>query len=45
MGHVGMRERAAASGGSIELLARSGGGFLVRARVPLGADVELTAHA
>jgi signal transduction histidine kinase len=35
MGHVGMRERAAASGGSIELLPRSGGGFLVRVRVPL----------
>ncbi|MBZ4488407.1 sensor histidine kinase [Microbacterium sp. cx-55] len=34
MGHIGMRERAAASGGSVELLPRSSGGFLVRVRVP-----------
>lgn len=39
MGHVGMRERAAASGGSVELLPRSTGGFLVRARVPLRASL------
>ena len=35
LGHTGMRERAAASGGTIELAPRSGGGFVVRARVPL----------
>ncbi|MDQ1129775.1 sensor histidine kinase [Microbacterium sp. SORGH_AS_0888] len=35
MGHLGMRERAAASGGSIELIPRPQGGFVVRARVPL----------
>lgn len=34
-GLIGMRERAAASGGTVELLPRRGGGFLVRARVPL----------
>lgn len=35
MGHLGMRERAAASGGAVELLPRPQGGFVVRARVPL----------
>jgi signal transduction histidine kinase len=35
MGHTGMRERAAASGGTIELSPRSGGGFVVRAHIPL----------
>ncbi|WP_159502226.1 sensor histidine kinase [Microbacterium sp. 18062] len=40
MGHVGMRERAAASGGTVELLPLSSGGFLVRARVPVGVRAE-----
>lgn len=35
LGLVGMRERAAASGGTIELGPRPRGGFLVRLRVPL----------
>lgn len=35
LGQLGMRERAKASGGSIELTPRSRGGFLVRATVPL----------
>lgn len=35
MGHLGMRERAAASGGEIELHPRPQGGFVVRARVAL----------
>ncbi|QEW01179.1 sensor histidine kinase [Microbacterium caowuchunii] len=39
MGLIGMRERAAASGGSLELVPRSGGGYLVRVRIPLGAEV------
>lgn len=36
LGLVGMRERAAASGGSIEAGPRREGGFLVRVRVPVG---------
>nr|WP_243845313.1 sensor histidine kinase [Microbacterium halimionae] len=41
MGHRGMRERAAASGGSIELLPIREGGFVVRVRAPLtGNDDE-----
>jgi len=35
LGIVGMRERAAASGGTIEIGPRARGGFLVRTRVPL----------
>ena len=35
LGQLGMRERAAASGGTVELTPRSGGGLRVRARVPL----------
>ncbi|MFI8632784.1 sensor histidine kinase [Microbacterium sp. NPDC077663] len=34
LGLVGMRERAASSGGTLEARARDRGGFLVRARVP-----------
>lgn len=35
LGQQGMRERALASGGSIELAPRESGGYLVRVRVPL----------
>ena len=35
LGQLGMRERAAASGGTIELVPRSAGGFRVRATLPL----------
>jgi signal transduction histidine kinase len=35
LGIVGMRERAAASGGTLEAVPRVRGGFLVRVRVPL----------
>ena len=35
LGLVGMRERAASSGGTLEARARDRGGFLVRARMPL----------
>ncbi|MDQ1082020.1 MULTISPECIES: sensor histidine kinase [Microbacterium] len=39
LGQLGMRERAAVSGGSIEMGPRSRGGYLVRVRVPLvGAE-------
>ena len=38
LGIVGMRERAAASGGTIEVGPRARGGFLVRMRVPLRVD-------
>lgn len=37
LGLVGMRERVYASGGTIELTPRGGGGFRVRAAVPLDA--------
>ncbi len=40
LGLVGMRERAAASGGTIELGPRPRGGFLVRLRVPLVPSQE-----
>ncbi|QIZ99941.1 histidine kinase [Leifsonia sp. PS1209] len=39
MGHLGMRERVASVGGSIEIGPRSRGGYLVRARFPLAAEV------
>lgn len=35
LGQLGMRERAAASGGEIEIGPRTRGGFLVRVRIPL----------
>lgn len=35
LGHIGMRERAAASGGTIEIGPRERGGFRVRVAVPL----------
>ncbi len=35
LGQLGMRERAAVSGGEIEIRARSRGGYLVRVRVPV----------
>ncbi|MFD5214360.1 sensor histidine kinase [Microbacterium sp. NPDC058345] len=40
LGQLGMRERALASGGTIELLPRAQGGFRVRATVPLKAATE-----
>lgn len=38
MGLVGMRERVAADGGTLEATRRRSGGFVVRARLPLAAD-------
>lgn len=38
LGLVGMRERAAASGGEVETGPRPRGGFRVRVRVPVGPD-------
>lgn len=40
LGLVGMRERAAASGGELEAAPRARGGFLVRLRVPLTVSAE-----
>lgn len=39
LGQLGMRERVAASGGTLELGPRSRGGYLVRARIPLPVEV------
>ena len=36
LGQLGMRERTAASGGTLEVGPRTRGGYLVRARMPLG---------
>lgn len=43
MGLIGMRERAAASGATIETTPRSAGGFVVRVRVPLSPLVAVDA--
>jgi signal transduction histidine kinase len=43
LGQLGMRERAAASGGSIEIGPRERGGFRVRVAVPLGAGADTVA--
>jgi signal transduction histidine kinase len=45
LGIVGMRERALASGGTLEAGPRPRGGFLVRLRVPLPAGVVAEADA
>ena len=45
LGLVGMRERAAASGGEIETGPRPRGGFRVRVRVPVGPDRAVPAPA
>ena len=45
LGLVGMRERAAASGGVLETGPRGRGGFLVRLRVPLAAPAPSRASA
>lgn len=45
LGLVGMRERALASGGTLEAGPRPRGGFLVRLRVPLRAAVSPEARA
>ncbi|WP_354569269.1 sensor histidine kinase [Glaciihabitans sp. UYNi722] len=37
-GHIGMRERVGAVGGSIEIGARTRGGYLVRAAIPTNED-------
>jgi signal transduction histidine kinase len=42
LGLIGMRERVAAHDGSLEVGARTGGGFRVRARFPLG-DPDISA--
>jgi signal transduction histidine kinase len=38
LGQLGMRERVAASGGTLELGPRSRGGYVVRARIPLPSE-------
>lgn len=44
LGQLGMRERAAASGGTFEIAPRAPGGVRVRARVPLAAPVTEAAR-
>jgi len=44
LGIVGMRERAAASGGTLEAAPRPRGGFLVRVRVPARTVAAAEAH-
>src|SRR5262249_5773654 len=39
-GLIGMRERAQLVGGELEAGARDGGGFVVRARLPIGAETS-----
>ena len=43
LGLVGMRERAAASGGTLEVRPRERGGFLVRVSVPVDARTAVPA--
>jgi signal transduction histidine kinase len=43
LGHVGMRERVAAVGGSITMGARKRGGFVVRAVLPVPVREEVGA--
>ncbi len=43
LGMLGMRERAAASGGTLEVGPRARGGFLVRVRIPIPAAAEVLA--
>lgn len=45
LGQLGMRERALASGGTIESAPRERGGWRVRARVPLSTVADLHPHA
>lgn len=44
LGQLGMRERAAASGGTLEITGRPVGGLRVRARIPLPATAGTSAH-
>ena len=39
-GLLGMRERVAVFDGTLETGARAGGGFVLRARIPLDAEVD-----
>ena len=43
MGLIGMRERVAVHDGTLELSRRTGGGFRVRARLPLAARIPVQA--
>ena len=44
LGHIGMRERVDAIGGTLEVGPRSRGGYLVRARVPLTPVADQAQH-
>ena len=44
LGHLGMRERAAASGGTVEAGPRERGGFRVRVQVPLARPARVGAE-